>query len=68
MPTVDSATTDHGDDQSDPELELICVEALVVRKPLFDSSGYGLAPDEDEVEWGGEEDGWGLGGNDVWGL
>jgi hypothetical protein len=61
-----SVTTDHGDDQSDPELELICVEALVVRKPLFDSSGYGLAPDE--VEWGGEEDGWGLGGNDVWRL
>lgn len=61
------ATAIHSDDQSNPELELICVEALVVRKPLFERVGYGLAPDEDEVEWGGEEDGWGLGGNDVWG-
>ena len=68
MPPVDSVTTDHCGALSNPESELICVEALVVRKPLFDSSGYGLAPDEDEVEWGGEEDGWGLGGNDVWGL
>lgn len=37
--------------------ELICVEALVVCKRQ-----------EWEDEWGGEEDGWGFGGEDVWGL
>jgi len=45
------------------EEELICVEALVVRKPLNDEWGY-RDDNEDKWEFGGEEDGWGFGGDD----
>ncbi|WVF68317.1 hypothetical protein IAT40_003082 [Kwoniella sp. CBS 6097] len=56
--------------------ELICVEALVVRKSQYDGTGANVDPGEDgiishgsdvgEEEWsyGGEEDVWGFGGDD----
>ena len=52
--------------------ELICVEALVVRKVAGGGDGGGDGVDDpggvDDEWYGGEEDGWGLGGNDVWEL
>ncbi|WVR07900.1 hypothetical protein IAU60_004943 [Kwoniella sp. DSM 27419] len=47
--------------------EMICVEALVVRKVQHDEGGVGVAGgDGSEEEWGygGEEDVWGFGGDE----
>lgn len=44
--------------------EMICVEALVVRKVQHGHGADGDGTDEEECAWGGEDDGWGFGVDD----
>ncbi|EIW71344.1 hypothetical protein TREMEDRAFT_73274 [Tremella mesenterica DSM 1558] len=53
-----SSSSDGGESEVPPTGEMICVEALVVRKVQHAEEGE---EEEDGWEWGGEEDGWGLG-------
>ncbi|KAK6908677.1 hypothetical protein L486_01673 [Kwoniella mangroviensis CBS 10435] len=56
----------HIDNESQQEgEEMICVEALVVRKLQHDEDGEDDQEDEEEIwGYGGEEDVWGFGGDD----
>ncbi|WWC95610.1 hypothetical protein V866_002475 [Kwoniella sp. B9012] len=55
----------HIDDESQQGEEMICVEALVVRKLQHDEDGEDDQEDEEEIwGYGGEEDVWGFGGDD----
>ncbi|WWC73898.1 uncharacterized protein I206_107870 [Kwoniella pini CBS 10737] len=59
-----STTAEDSPEQAQIE-EMICVEALVVRKLQHDEDGAGTGEDDDEEEeewgYGGEEDVWGFG-------
>ncbi|WVQ66260.1 uncharacterized protein L199_004439 [Kwoniella botswanensis] len=55
----------HIDNDSQQGEEMICVEALVVRKLQHDEDGEDDQDDEEEIwGYGGEEDVWGFGGDD----